>query len=118
TALDHVVTRGLRAPYVLQETVTTDVGRSHQYLDALADAGTRVAADGAGIRLHGCYNVMLRNDSEVLVQWALDDVATFTATLHSPEAFPALSAWRREAAELERSHTGVLLKPTSWSPLR
>ena len=78
----------------------------------------RVTAADNGVRLHGCYNVMLRNDSEVLVQWAVDDVATFTATMHSPEEFPALTAWRQEAAELERSHAGVLLKPTSWSPLR
>lgn len=117
-SLDEVVEHGVRAPYVLQETVTTAVGRAGDYLEALARAGARVTAADNGVRLHGCYNVMLRNDSEVLVQWAVDDVATFTATMHSPEEFPALTAWRQEAAELERSHAGVLLKPTSWSPLR
>jgi hypothetical protein len=117
-ALDDVVANGVRAPYVLQETITTDIGQSRSYLDALARAADRVAADGKGVRLHGAYNVMLRNDSEVLVQWAIDSVKTFTETMTSSESFPGLAEWRRDAAALERTHTGVLLKPTSWSPLR
>ena len=34
-SLDEVVEHGVRAPYVLQETVTTAVGRAGEYLDAL-----------------------------------------------------------------------------------
>ncbi len=117
-ALDDVVAQGIRAPYVLQETITTDVGRSREYLAALARAADRMRDEGDRIRLHGSYNVILRNDSEVLVQWALPDVATFTEVMAAPESFPALAQWRRDAVPLERSHAGVLLKPTSWSPLR
>jgi hypothetical protein len=117
-SLDEVVANGVRAPYVLQETITTEVGKSRFYLDALSRAAPKIAEDGNGVHLHGAYNVMLRNDSEVLVQWAVDSVQTFTGTMAGPERFPALDAWRREAAGIEWSHTGVLLKPTSWSALR
>jgi hypothetical protein len=34
-----------------------------------------------------------------------------------PDEIPELRAWRERAAELERSHAGVLLRPTEWSPL-
>jgi hypothetical protein len=117
-ALDDVVNHHVRAPYVLQETVTTRVGAASEYLAALQRAGARVADDDRGVRLHGSYTVMLRNDSEVLVQWAIESVQTFTATMAEPSRFPALTEWRRDAAAMELSHTGVLLKPTSWSALR
>lgn len=117
-ALDAVADQHVRAPYVLQEIVTTKVGAAPEYLASLQRAGERIADDDTGVRLHGSYTVMLRNDSEVLVQWAVDSVQTFTATMAEPARFAALTEWRRDAASLELTHTGVLLKPTSWSPLR
>lgn len=120
--LDEIVAGGLRAPFVLQETVQVAPGGAADYLAGVAETGETLALAGSAerraIRLHGCYTVMLRNDSEVLVQWAVDDLHAFAATLETPEAVPELAAWRRRAAKLERSHVGVLLKPTDWSPLR
>ena len=114
--LDDIASGGVRAPFVLQETVQVGSGQGPAYLEALVEAAEAIRQTGRGLRLHGAYTVLLRNDSELLVQWALDDLHAFAAMVEDPA--PALVAWRNRAAELERSHVGVLLKPTSWSPLR
>lgn len=114
--LDEIVDGDLRAPFVLQETVGLRPGGAPEYLEALSEAACEITGAGRGMRLHGAYTVMLRNDSEVLVQWALDDLRAFTAA--GTLEIPPLNDWRRTAAGMERSHTGVLLRPTDWSPLR
>jgi hypothetical protein len=116
--LDDITTNGTRAPYVLQETVQVAPGQATAYLEALSAAADRIAGAGRGMRLHGSYTVLLRNESEVLVQWALDDLHVFAATVEQPDAFPELAAWREQSAVMERAHAGVLLRPTDWSPLR
>jgi hypothetical protein len=115
--LDEIVNDGIRAPWILQETVQVAPLQSHGYLAAVSEAGEKLRAAERGIRLHGAYNVMLRNDSEVVVQWAFDELPTWVETVEQPDAVPELRAWRERAAGLERSHAGVLLRPTEWSPL-
>jgi hypothetical protein len=115
--LDEIVNDGIRAPWILQETVQVAPLQSQGYLAAVSEAGEKLRAAERGIRLHGAYNVMLRNDSEVVVQWAFDELPTWVETVEHPDAVPELRAWRERAAGLERSHAGVLLRPTEWSPL-
>jgi hypothetical protein len=116
--LDTITSQGLRAPWILQETVQLAPGGAPPYLEALAKAAVPLASGEQGCHLHGSYNVLLRNDSEVIVQWAFADLDSLAATWRDPGSNAPLREWRRTSQELERSHVGVLLKPTEWSALR
>jgi hypothetical protein len=113
--LDTILAQGRRAPVVLQETVQLEPGGSSEYLERL---GVAAATINSGVSLVGGYEVAFRNGSEVIVLWAFESFAVLTETRAHPERHEALAAWSTEARTLEEAHTGVVLRPTDWSPLR
>jgi hypothetical protein len=116
--LDEISSERIRAPFILQETVQLAPGQATEYLEKLFNACAELRDRDSSIRLHGAYTVLLRDRSEVLVQWALKDLEAFVSVeARNAEEYPALARWRIEARQLERSHVGVLLKPTGWSSL-
>jgi hypothetical protein len=115
---DEILARGLRAPFMFQETVGLAGGGAAEYLAALAEAGTAIAAAGRGMRLAGSFTVLLRDESEVIVLWAFDDLRAFVTALGETRGFSELAGWRTRAREFERSYIGKLLEPTEWSTWR
>jgi hypothetical protein len=116
--LDDISSHGIRAPFILQETVQVAPGRATEYLEHLFRGCAELRTDDSPVRLHGGYSVLLRAESEVLVQWALRDLTAFVSSeAGSPTDNPVLARWRQEARQLETSRVGVLLKPTRWSAL-
>jgi hypothetical protein len=115
--LDRIVTERWRAPVVLQETVSLAPGAVEDYLDALGSTA-RELDPSDGVQLVGGYEVAFRRGSEALVLWAFDDFATLARTRRDPQAHAGLARWSERARNLERAHTGVVLRPTDWSPLR
>ena len=116
--LDQIVEEGRRAPFVLQETVSVPAGSAPAYLESLQSAAPAIECDRAGNALHGAYEVLLRDESEVLVQWAFADLSSFTGAIGDTRGFPELAAWREQARATERTYIAALLEPTEWSPLR
>jgi hypothetical protein len=116
--LDEISSQAIRAPFVLQETVQVAPGRAPEYLDRLFNSSDELRAADSAVRLHGGYTVLLRGESEVLVQWALRDLNAFVSIEAGDSGdAPAIAGWRKEARELEVGRIGVLLKPTQWSAL-
>lgn len=115
--LDQILDQGLRAPFVLQETIGLRGGVAPQYLERLTAAGRRIDAADRNVRLHGAYKVLLRDDGEVVVHWAFADLRAFAEAVEDTAGFPALAAWREEARALEQSYIAKLLEPTDWSAL-
>ncbi len=117
-SLDDISNQGIRAPFILQETVEVAPGRATEYLDRLFSSCAPLRDSDASVRLHGGYRVLLRAESEVLVQWALRDLDVFVSIeAGDPKDVPVLGQWRDEARELEARRVGLLLKPTQWSAL-
>jgi hypothetical protein len=50
-----------------------------------------------------------------MVLWAFPDVTTLSRAQAEPTRFPRYQAWMRTAQKLERSHAGLVLRPTWWS---
>ncbi|MEV8631988.1 hypothetical protein AB0395_10055 [Streptosporangium sp. NPDC051023] len=115
--LDEILASGTRAPVVLHETVRLRPGDAPKYLRLLGDV-KEALGDRYGFGVLGGYEVAFRNQSEAVVVWSFPDVATLVRTQSSTAEFPELLAWREQSATLELSHTGVVVRPTSWSPLR
>ena len=95
--LDQIVEEGRRAPFVLQETVGVPAGSAPVYLESLRSAGAVIERAGRGMALHGAYEVLLRDESEVLVQWAFANLSSFTEAVGNTRGFHELAAWREEA---------------------
>ena len=117
-SLDEIVAQGVRAPVVMQELVHVTPGRSDDYVRALGDAGRAINERDRGVRLFGSYLVALRNRTELINLWALDDFDVYVRTEQQPDADPELRAWRDTASSFEVDHVGKLLCPTEWSLLR
>jgi hypothetical protein len=117
-SLDQITEQGIRAPFVLQETVQVPAGSAPEYLASLTEAAKPIGAAKRGVRLHGAYEVLLRDSSEVLVQWAFDDIRSFVEVQGNVAGFGELVSWRKQAREIERSYIAALLEPTDWSALR
>jgi hypothetical protein len=115
--LDQIVAEGRRAPFVLQETIGMPAGSAPTYLESLRSAGAAIGRAGRGMALHGAYEVLLRDESEVLVQWAFADLSSFTEAIGNTRGFLELAAWREQARVTERTYIAALLEPTEWSPL-
>lgn len=108
---------GRRAPVVLQQIVTLRAGGASAYLDRLGDAKT--AIDTTGIfSLLGGFRTAFRNDTEAVVMWAFPDMATLVRVERRPADVPAYARWIAQSHDHERSHTGLVLRPTDWSLLR
>ncbi|MBB4918435.1 hypothetical protein [Streptosporangium saharense] len=116
--LDDIVTGGLRAPVVLHETVRLRPGGTPKYLDRVGALKEELDRQRYGFGVLGAYEVAFRNRSEAIVVWAFPDFATLTRTRSAPGDFPELAAWHDESARMETANTGVVVRPTSWSPLR
>ena len=116
--LDEIVDQGQRAPFIMQETVELAPGGVAGYLEALGKAASGIGKADRGMRLQGAYRVMLRDDREVVVQWAFSDLRAFAAVAADPTSFGELEGWREQARELERSYIAKLLEPTGWSALQ
>lgn len=116
--LDQIADQGLRAPFVMQETIGVPSGSAPSYLASLRNAAQAINTAGRGMRLHGAYEVLLRDESEVLVQWAFADLTAFASAVGETRSFAPLAAWREEARATERSYIAALLEPTEWSALR
>ncbi|WP_406293347.1 hypothetical protein OG948_02205 [Embleya sp. NBC_00888] len=115
--LDDIVADGTRAPVVLHETIRVAPGGAPDYLERLG-AFREQLGDTHDFRILGGYEVAFRNQSEVIVVWSFPDVRTLTRTQSAPERFPELAHWHARSARLELEHTGVVVRPTDWSPLR
>ncbi|WP_433241749.1 hypothetical protein ACQPYK_36785 [Streptosporangium sp. CA-135522] len=115
--LDEIVESGTRAPVVLHETIRVRPGDTPEYLDCV---GALKEALGSmyGFGVLGAYEVAFRNQSEAIVIWSFPDFKTLVRTQSAPEEFPELQAWREKSTQLETANTGVVVRPTSWSPLR
>jgi hypothetical protein len=106
-----------RAPVVLQQIVTPGAGGASAYLDRLGDA--KPAIDNAGaFSVLGGFRTAFRNDTEAVVMWAFPDMAMLVRAERRPADFPAYARWITQSRDRERSHTGLVLRPTSWSLLR
>jgi hypothetical protein len=116
--LREIQQQGLRAPFIMQETVEVAPGEAPKYLAALTKAADGIARSERGMRLQGAYKVLLRDEREIVTQWAFADLGAFSATASEPSGFRELQAWREEARDMERSYIAKLLEPTSWSALR
>ncbi|MGQ2992692.1 NIPSNAP family protein [Variovorax sp.] len=113
----RLLAEGMRAPVVLQQTIGLEAGGASDYLARLGEAAARIEGPGAP-RLFGAYETALRNGSEALVLWAFDDFAALAALQARPDAVPGWADWARAARQHERTHTGLVLRPADWSPLR
>ena len=122
-AADYAVSRAqllagnVRAPVVLQQTVALAPGGAGDYLARLGEAAARIEGAGAP-RLVGAYETAFRNGTEALVLWAFDDFRSLAALQAAPHSVPGWQDWAKAAQSLERSHTGLVLRPADWSPLR
>jgi hypothetical protein len=117
--LDTLVAEKRRAPVVLQETIRLEPGAAGEYLGLLQEAAPEVAAGGGGVELIGGYEVAFRRGGEALVLWAFESFAALArAQDDAADAAPGLAAWATRAAGLEIESTGLVLRPTTWSPLR
>lgn len=112
----QVVKEGLRARVVLHETITLRPGSATDYLGMLTDLKATLTQEPFDV--FGAYEVAFRNGSEVIVLWAFPDVRTLTDTQARPDEFDQLRRWRTDSARLEVGNTGVVVRPTDWSPLR
>ncbi|XVQ06699.1 hypothetical protein ACQP1W_29080 [Spirillospora sp. CA-255316] len=115
--VDDILAEDVRAPVVLHETVRLKPGTAPRYLDLVGDVKAALG-DRYGFGVLGGFEVAFRNRSEVIVLWAFPDVRTLARTQSAPDDFPELRDWREQSALLETAHTGVVVRPTSWSPLR
>ncbi len=107
--LDQIIEQGVRAPFIMQETLEVPPGTAPAYLDALTKAAGPIGGADRGMRLQGAYKVLLRDEAEVVVQWAFADLRAFAETVSQPHGFPQLQAWREEARGMERSYIAKLL---------
>jgi hypothetical protein len=112
------VEQGLRAPFIMQETIELAPGGAPGYLEALGKAASGIGKADRGMRLQGAYRVLLRDDREVVVQWAFADLRAFADISSEPTGFGDLQAWREQAREQERSYIAKLLEPANWSALQ
>jgi len=112
-----MIASGRRAPVVLQQIVTLAPGGAAAYLQRLGDMCGPV--DGSGhFSLLGAYEVAFRNGSEAVVLWSFPDMRTLSRVQSRPDDFPAYAAWVREAQRQEKTHVGLVLRPTDWSYVR
>lgn len=116
--LDQIIEQQRRAPFVLQETIGVPAGSATTYLESLRKAAAAIDGAGRGMRLHGAYEVLMRDESEVLAQWAFADLSSFTEAVGNTRGFRELSEWREQARATEKSYIAALLEPTEWSALR
>jgi len=118
-ALDRaqVLAGKVRAAAVLQQIVTLQAGGAADYLARLGDAAAAISGRGAP-RLFGAYETAFRNGTEAIVLWAFEDFASLAALQASPASIEGWSAWINTSRRFERGHTGSILRPASWSPLR
>jgi hypothetical protein len=116
--LTEIQEQGLRAPFIMQETVEVAPGEASKYLGALRRGAEKIGKAERGLRLQGAYKVLLRDEREVVIHWAFADLRAFTTFVSDPGVFPELQAWREEARDGEQSYIAKLLEPTSWSALR
>ena len=114
---DEMLTRGWRAPVVLQQTITLPVGGARDYLARLGDAAPAIEGPGAP-RLFGAYETAFRHGSEAIVLWAFDDFRSLSGIQAAPDSVPGWARWLDASSALERAHSGLVLRPAEWSPLR
>lgn len=116
-SLDEMLAAGTRAPVVLHETVRLRPGGAGEYLDLVGEVKEALGSR-YGFGVLGSYETAFRNGSEAVVLWSFPDMAALARTQSTPGACPELRSWRERAARLELAHTGVVVRPAAWSPVR
>lgn len=92
-------------------------GGAAGYLGRLG--GAKAALDNAGgFGLLGGFRTAFRNGTEVVLLWAFPDMAPLVRAEECPADFPAYASWLLQSRKHELNHTGLVLRPTSWSPLK
>lgn len=114
--LSELKESGVRAPVVLQQTITLSPGGAEEYLELFRDA-SKAISDTEIFTPFGAYEVAFRNGTEVMLHWAFPDVATVAAAESNSAQHPELRSWIEKSRSLEVNHTGIVLRPTWWSPL-
>ncbi|HKU96277.1 MAG TPA: hypothetical protein VJR58_13425 [Vineibacter sp.] len=112
-----MIASGRRAPVVLQQIVSLASGGASAYLQRLGDMREPIDASGQ-FSLLGAYEVAFRNGSEAVVLWSFPDMRTLSRMQARPDDVPAYAEWVRESQRLERTHVGLVLRPTDWSYVR
>jgi NIPSNAP protein len=114
---EQLAATGRRAPVVLQQIVTLRPGGADNYLAQLGDAKAGIDAS-CSFSLLGAFKTAFRNGSEIMVLWAFPDMTTLARSEHRAADFPAYAAWIERSRAQEITHTGLVLRPTSWSLLK
>lgn len=71
-----------------------------------------------GFSLLGGFRTAFRNGTEVVLLLAFPNMAPLVRAEERPADFPAYSGWLLQSRKHEPNHTGLVLRPTSWPPLK
>lgn len=113
----EIAATALRAPVVLQEIVTLRAGSADDYLARLGDAKAAIE-QSCPFGVIGGYRTAFRHGTEALLLWRFPDMTTLTRAERRPADFPAYAAFLERVRAQTVTHTGLVLRPTTWSLLR
>lgn len=104
------------AKVFLHETVTIRPGLAQDYLQLLSEHWLGEAR-GLGLHLVGAYRTAMRNESEVVLIWAMQDWNDW-ARLGKAEDSEAFRTWRTRTKDIAIDWVGHLMCSAPASPLR
>jgi hypothetical protein len=115
--LEQLLARGTSGGVYYHECVQVAPGRAAEYQQRL-HVQWQPEAEHLGLQLVGCYKTEMRNDSEVVVIWALRDFAHWAAVEAALGVDPAALRWQAATAGLVENVETWLLTPDARSPLQ
>jgi hypothetical protein len=115
--IEQLCADGVTGETYAHEFVQVQPGRAWEYLEVVRQEGVPVH-EAYGWELAGAFATAMRNDSEVLLLWAIptwEQWADFEKAQHRDAA---LVKWRARASDIANDWERVLLVDAPLSPLR
>lgn len=104
------------AKVFLHEIVNVRPGSAQDYL-ALMEEHWLASAEELGLSLVGAFRTSMRNDSEVVLIWSMQEWSDW-AKIQNAEQAPVLKAWRDRSKDIALDWSGHLMCSAPASPLR
>ncbi|MEE3329764.1 MAG: NIPSNAP family protein, partial [Myxococcota bacterium] len=99
------------------ELVQVKPGRSPEFLEHVRD--TAIAAHAPhGMQLVGAFETAMRNDSECLVIWAIENWSAWAAYERKQRSDEGLLTWRSAIRDVAIDWQRTLLVEAEFSPMR
>jgi hypothetical protein len=104
------------AKVYLHEIVSVVAGQASTYL-SMVEQDWLPAAKALGLTLVGAYRTLMRNDSEVVLMWAMRDWPDWMKYEIALEGNAKVDAWRSRTRGIALDWQGHLMCPAPLSPL-